>query len=233
MLDVVPQPTPALPVLFLLFFLLRSLFYLPSCLVALSSTVQLLLIPLTRPRKAFFLPVYAFSCLLFPLGSFSEFPSRCQNDHLVTHVVPITLIMVISFYYYFLPHLGTCWGISVPQPGAKAAPLLWKHTVLNAGLPGKSQLLQIPGQTVPAWAPYQSLVLRLALSLWNVCFSGLFTSPRFFSEKSYIPLSVRPLAWGFLLLWVRVGKGLKVLLLRLPCFRWQRRPMVSSHVCPL
>ena len=48
-----------------------------------------------------------------------------------------------------------------------------------------------------------------SVSLEYVCFSGLFTSPRFFSEKSYIPLSVRPLTWGFLLLWVRGGKGLR------------------------
>ena len=101
--------------------------------------MQLLLILLNLPRKAFFLPVYAFSSLLFPLGSFSEFPSLCQNDHLITDVVPITPIMVISLYYFFLPNLGTCWGISVPQPGIKAAPLLWRYTVLSTGLPGKSQ----------------------------------------------------------------------------------------------
>ena len=69
--------------------------------MALSSAMQLLLILLNLPQKAFFLPVYAFSSLLFPLGSFSEFPSLCQNDHLITDVVPITPIMVISLYYFF------------------------------------------------------------------------------------------------------------------------------------
>ena len=196
--------------------------------------MQLLLILLNFPRKGFFLPVYAFSSLLFPLGSFSAFPSVCQNDHLITHVVPITPIMVISFYYFFLPHLGTCWGISVPQPGIKAAPPHWKHTVLSVGLPGKSQWLQIPGQTIPAWAPHGSLVLRLALYLWNKSVSPIFSqAPDFLvrSHTSFFLLDLyrgafRHSGWGLRRAW-------EVLLLRRFRFRWQCRQMVSSRVCPL
>lgn len=130
-----------------------------------------------RGRPSFSLFMHFRVCYFLWALSLS-FPSRCQNDHLVTYVVPITLIMAISFYYY-LPHLGTCWGISVPQPGPKLHPCSEAHG-FKRWTPGKSQLLQIPGQTVLAWAPYQSLVLRLALSLWNVCFSGLFHKPQIF-----------------------------------------------------
>ena len=84
--------------------------------------MQLLLILLNLPQKAFFLPVYTFSSLLFPLGSFSEFPSLCQNDHLITDVVPITPIMVISLYYFFYHTLGHVGESLFPNQGSKLHP---------------------------------------------------------------------------------------------------------------
>ena len=138
--------------------------------------MQLLLILLNFPRKAFFLPVYAFSSLLFPLGSFSAFPSVCQNDHLITHVVPITPIMVISFYYFFLPHLGTCWGISVPQPGIN-----------------RSFSLGIPGTLGTNNIVYLINKLKLSNYFASVC---VFKQQRYHSEQGNVCGLIRLIVYG-------------------------------------
>lgn len=153
----------------------------------LSSTVQLLLIPLTRPWKAFFLLFMHFRVCYFLWALSPSFHLVAKMTIWSRTLFPSHRSWLFHFIIIFYHTLGHVGNLCPPTRG-QSCTLSGEHTVLNAGLQESPSYFRFLVQTVPAWAQHQGLVLRLALSLWNVCFSGLFTSPRFFSEKSYIPL---------------------------------------------
>lgn len=183
-LSVVPQPTPALPVYFRSFSCSGHFF---TCLHVggLSSTVQLLLIPLTRPRKAFFLPVYAFSCLssfgLFLRVSILVAKMTIWSRTLFPSHRSWLFHFIIIFY-----HLGVLLGILSPNQGPKLHPCSGSTRFLTGLQESPSYFRFLVRQSLPG--PCQSLVLRLALSSFECLFLWSFHKPQIFSVRSHTSL---------------------------------------------